>query len=152
PYASQAEILAYLEHCAQAYGLLPHCRFGDAVRSARWNDGAAQWSLELASGRTAIADVVVSAIGMFNEMVLPDIPGRDSFAGPGFHSSQWSRDHDLSGEAVGVIGSAASAVQLVPEIVKYARRVHLFQRTANWVAPKADAPYTPEQLERLQSD
>jgi cation diffusion facilitator CzcD-associated flavoprotein CzcO len=152
PYAPQPEILAYLEHCAQKYGLLPHCRFGDPVRRARWDEAAACWTLELASGRTIGADVVVSAIGMFNEIAVPEIPGLDSFAGTRFHSARWKRDHDLAGEAVGVIGSAASAVQLVPEIAKQARQVHLFQRTANWVAPKEDEPYTEQQLERFRSD
>jgi cation diffusion facilitator CzcD-associated flavoprotein CzcO len=152
PYAPQAEILAYLEHCAEKYGLLPHCRFGDAVRRARWDEAAARWTLELASGRTLGADVVVSAIGMFNEIVIPDVPGLDSFAGTCFHSSRWSFDHDLSGQTLGVIGSAASAVQLVPEIAKRAGRVHLFQRSANWVAPKQDDPYTQKQLERFRND
>jgi cation diffusion facilitator CzcD-associated flavoprotein CzcO len=152
PYAPQPEIRAYLEHCVRKYGLLPHCRFGDAVRRARWDEAAPGWTLELASGRRLDADVVVSAIGMFNETALPEIPGLDSFAGSCFHSARWNRDHDLAGETVGVIGSAASAVQLVPEIVKQAGRVHLFQRTANWVAPKEDAPYTEKQLERFRSD
>jgi cation diffusion facilitator CzcD-associated flavoprotein CzcO len=152
PYAPQPEILAYLEHCAEKYGLLPHCRFGDAVRRARWDERAAHWTLELASGRTLTADVVVSAIGMFNEIAVPAIPGLDSFAGTLFHSARWNQAHDLAGEAVGVIGSAASAVQLVPEILKQAGRVHLFQRTANWVAPKEDTPYTEKQLERFRSD
>jgi cation diffusion facilitator CzcD-associated flavoprotein CzcO len=152
PYAPQPEILAYLEHCAEKYGLLPHCRFGDAVQRARWDEASVQWTIELASGRTFVADVLVSAIGMFNEISLPDIPGLDSFAGTSFHSARWNRDHDLSGETVGVIGSAASAVQLVPEIVKQAGQVHLFQRTANWVGPKEDDPYTEEQLERFRHD
>ena len=152
PYASQPEILAYLEHCAARYGLLPHCRFGDAVRRAHWDEAAARWRLELASGRTVTADIVVSAIGMFNEIALPDLPGLDSFAGTLLHSARWNRERDLAGETVGVIGSAASAVQLVPEIAKRASRVHLFQRTANWVAPKEDEPYTEEQLERFRSD
>jgi cation diffusion facilitator CzcD-associated flavoprotein CzcO len=152
PYAPQPEILAYLEDCAEQYGLLPHCRFGDAVRRARWDETAARWTLDLASGRTVVAEVVVSAIGMFNEIAVPDIPGLDSFAGTRFHSARWNWKHDLAGEAVGVIGSAASAVQLVPAIVKQAGHVHLFQRTANWVTPKLDEPYTEKQLERFRSD
>jgi cation diffusion facilitator CzcD-associated flavoprotein CzcO len=152
PYAPQPDILAYLEHCAEKYRLLPHCRFGDAVKRARWDEAAAQWTLELASGRTACADVVVSAIGMFNEIAMPDISGLESFGGTCFHSARWNWDHDLSGETVGVIGSAASAVQFVPEIVKSAGQVYLFQRTANWVGPKEDDPYTEEQLERFRSD
>jgi cation diffusion facilitator CzcD-associated flavoprotein CzcO len=152
PYAPQPEILAYLQGCAQKYGLLPHCRFGDGVRRARWDEAAAQWELELASGRTATADVVVSAIGMFNDIAVPDIPGLDGFAGRRFHSARWPDGHDLSGETVGVIGSAASAIQLVPEIVKTAGQVHLFQRTANWVGPKEDDPFTEKQLERFRDD
>jgi cation diffusion facilitator CzcD-associated flavoprotein CzcO len=152
PYAPQPEILAYLEHCAAKYGMLPHCRFGDAVKRGRWNEAAAEWTLELASGRTTSSDIVVSAIGMFNDIAVPDIPGLDYFAGTCFHSARWNWDHDLSGETVGVIGSAASAVQLVPEVAKQAGQVHLFQRSANWVAPKEDIPYTAEQLERLRSD
>jgi cation diffusion facilitator CzcD-associated flavoprotein CzcO len=152
PYAPQPEILAYLEHCAEKYGLLPHCRFGDAVRGARWDEAAAHWTLELASGRTVEAEIVVSAVGMLNEIALPDLPGLDSFAGTRFHSARWPTHHDLSGETVGVIGSAASAVQLVPEIAKQADRVHLFQRSANWVGPKQDDPYTEEQLAHFRSD
>jgi cation diffusion facilitator CzcD-associated flavoprotein CzcO len=152
PYAPQPEILAYLEHCAEKYGLLPHCRFGDAVERARWDEAAAHWTLELASGEAREADVVVSAIGLFNDLARPAIPGLDRFAGMLLHSARWNANCDLSGAAVGVIGSAASAVQLVPEIVKRARHVHLFQRTANWVAPKEDAPYTEEQLERFRSE
>ena len=122
------------------------------MRRARWDEAAAQWTLELASGRSVSADVVVSAIGMFNEIVTPDIPGLDSFAGTRFHSSRWNWITTSPAKRVGVIGSAASAVQLVPEIVKEAGRVHLFQRTPNWVAPKQDDPYTEAQLERLRSD
>ena len=152
PYAPQPEILRYLEHCAEKYGLLPHCRFGDAVQRARWDDATARWTLELASGRTHTADVVVSAIGMFNDLATPAIPGLDDFAGTLVHSARWLPDRDLSAETVGVIGSAASAVQLVPEIVKQAGHVHLFQRTANWVGPKEDTPYTEQQMEQFRSD
>jgi cation diffusion facilitator CzcD-associated flavoprotein CzcO len=116
------------------------------VRAARWDEDHARWTLELASGETLEADVVVSAIGMFNELAWPEIEGLDSFAGTTFHSARWNWDHDLTGETVGVIGSAASAVQFVPEIVKQAEQVHLFQRTANWVMPKEDDPFNEEIL------
>jgi cation diffusion facilitator CzcD-associated flavoprotein CzcO len=152
PYAPQAEILGYLESLAEKHGVLPHCRFGSGVRSASWDEGAARWTLELESGEPVVADVVVSALGMFNELAWPDIEGVDSFAGTSFHSARWNWDHDLSGETVGVIGSAASAVQFVPEIVKQAGQVHLFQRTANWVLPKEDEPYTHEQLQHFRED
>ena len=111
---SRAEILAYLEHCAEKYGLLPHCHFSDGVKHARWDESTARWSLETESGRVVEAEFVVSGVGMFNELSYPDIEGLDSFAGTSFHSAAWNWDHDLTGEDVGVIGSAASAVQFGP--------------------------------------
>ncbi len=152
PYAPQPEIRAYFEHFAEKCDLLRHCRFGSGVRSAAWNGDRAYWTLVLESGESIEAEVVVSVVGMFNDLNWPEIPGLDSFAGTSFHSARWDWDHDLEGETVAVIGSAASAVQFVPEIAKQAGRVHLFQRTANWVMPKLDDPYTEEQRERFRTD
>ena len=150
PYAPQSELLAYMEGVAEKYGLLPHCRFGQEVSRAVWDEEDARWSLAMASGEEVLADVVVSAVGMFNDLVYPDIEGRDDFEGPAFHSARWDWSQDLEGKRIAVIGSAASAVQIVPEIVKVASQVHLFQRTANWVLPKEDDPYTPEELEEFR--
>ncbi|MEZ4282641.1 MAG: NAD(P)/FAD-dependent oxidoreductase [Myxococcota bacterium] len=150
PYATQPEILAYMQGVAERFGLLPFIRFGAGVRRADWDEASAQWTLTLESGARERAEIVVSAIGMFNALVRPAIEGLDRFAGTLFHSAEWPRDHDLAGERVAVIGSAASAVQLVPEIRKVARQVHLFQRTANWILPKEDVPYTAEQLEHFR--
>jgi cation diffusion facilitator CzcD-associated flavoprotein CzcO len=108
--------------------------------------------LTLDTGEIVEAEAVVSGVGMFGELQFPEIEGLDSFAGTTFHSAAWNHEHDLAGETVGVIGSAASAIQFVPEIVKVAGQVHLFQRSANWVLPKDDTPYTPEQREQLRSD
>jgi len=152
PYAPQAEILDYMEHVARKYGVLPHCRFGCAVRGATWDEDRGAWKLALESGEIVEAEIVVSAIGMFNELVRPEIAGLDSFAGTTFHSGRWRWDHDLTGRRVAVIGSAASAVQFVPEIVKQAAHVSMFQRTANWVLPKLDTPYTEEELARFRTD
>ncbi|MFP8878164.1 MAG: NAD(P)/FAD-dependent oxidoreductase [Myxococcota bacterium] len=152
PYGSQAEILGYMEDLAEKYDLLSHCRFGSEVVAARWDEGRSRWTLDFESGDALEADVVVSAIGMFNELSWPDIDGLDSFGATRFHSARWNWDHDLTGERVGVIGSAASAVQFVPEIVKEAGQVHLFQRTPNWAIPKEDAPFSDELLEAFRAD
>jgi len=146
PYAPQPEILEYLEGCADKYALRPHLEFSDGIVRAEWDDAASQWTLTHESGRTRTAQFVVSAIGMFNDLTYPDIEGLDSFEGTKFHSARWNWDHDLTGKRVGVIGSAASAIQFVPEIVERAGHVHYFQRTANWVLPKEDDPYSEEQL------
>ncbi len=152
PYGTQPEILEYMRGVAAKYGVLPQLRLGAGVARAVWNEATARWALSLESGEVVEADVVVSAIGMFNGLAWPEIDGLSDFAGRQFHSAQWNWDHDLSGLRVAVIGSAASAVQFVPEIVKVAGQVHLFQRTANWVLPKLDLPYTPEQLESFRRD
>lgn len=152
PYAPQSELLAYMEGVAEKYGLLPHCRLGNGVERARWQEDEARWRLELESGEVHEAEVVVSAVGMFNDLVYPDIEGRDAFEGVAFHSARWDWDVPLEGKRIGVIGSAASAVQIVPEIAKVAGQVHLFQRTANWVLPKEDTPYTEAQLEAFRAD
>ena len=146
PFGAQAEILAYMEGIATKYGLRDRCRFGAEVKQLEWDAGTARWRLTLASGERAEADIVVSALGMFNDLAWPEIAGRDRFEGVAFHSARWNERHDLTGRRVGVIGSAASAVQFVPEIVKLAAEVSLFQRTANWVLPKQDTPYTDAEI------
>ncbi|MFN0090181.1 MAG: flavin-containing monooxygenase [Acidimicrobiales bacterium] len=152
PYGTQPEIRAYLEQCAAKYGMLPYIRFDTAVRKAYWDEECLVWRLVTEHGDEVVADVVVSAIGMFNELNYPDIEGLGSFKGTLFHSARWNHEHDLTGERVGVIGSAASAVQFVPEIAKVVGQLDLYQRTANWVVPRDDDPYDEETLERFRRD
>ena len=152
PYGTQPEILEYMRDLAEECGLLPHLRLGDGVACAEWDHATAIWTLTLDSGETVTAHAVVSAIGMFNGLARPDIEDLESFAGTMFHSAQWDWDHDLAGERVAVIGSAASAVQFVPEIIKTAGQVYLFQRTPNWVMPKVDTPYAGEELDAFRAD
>ena len=151
PYGTQPEILEYLQGVARDFGILPHCRFGAHVTRAVWDERDAKWTLTLESGETLEAEVVVSAIGMFNDLAWPEIDGLDRFTGTTFHSARWNWDHDLTGERVAVLGSAASAVQFVPEIVKTAGQVHLFQRTANWVSPSPTRPTQARSLMRSAS-
>ena len=151
-YARQPEILAYLERTAEKYGVLPHVSFDTRVVDAAWDDTDDVWRVHTGTGREIVVDVLVSALGMFNEPVLPDIPGRDTFAGRSFHSARWPDDVDLNGQRVAVVGSAASSVQLVPEVAKVAAQLVVFQRTAIWVLPKDDRPYTDEDRERFRTD
>ncbi len=152
PYAPQPEILAYLRGVAERHGVLPACRFRTEVVGAQWSDAKSEWTLRLGDGRTHAADVVVSALGMFNDLAFPAIEGLDDFAGTTFHTARWNWGHDLAGRRVGVIGSAASAIQLIPEIVKTAGHVDYYQRTANWVLPKDDTPYSEETLRQRAAD
>jgi cation diffusion facilitator CzcD-associated flavoprotein CzcO len=151
PYGTQPEVHAYLEDCVERFGLTPHIMLETRVTAARWDDALAKWHVTTDGGETLTVDVLVGALGLFNLPVYPDIPGLDRFAGTVFHSARWNHDHDLAGEAVAVIGSAASAVQFVPKIAPIVGRLDVYQRTPNWVRPRDDA-YTPEQRERFRTD
>ena len=146
PFAGQAEILSYLNHCADKYDVRRHIQLNTGVASVQWQDATGRWQVVTQSGETFEAQVVVSALGMFNDIVWPAIPGIADFKGTCFHSARWNHQHDLTGKRVGVIGIAASAVQFVPEIAPQVGKLHLYQRTANWVVPKGNEPYTAAQL------
>jgi cation diffusion facilitator CzcD-associated flavoprotein CzcO len=150
PFAGQAEILEYLNMVADKYDVRRHIRFDTSVTALHWSDERGVWDITTRDGRTLSAQIVVSAIGMFNKLVWPDIPGIGDFKGKYWHSARWDHSHDVTGERVGVIGIAASAVQFAPQLAPIAGELQLFQRTANWVVPKANAPYTAAQLEEFR--
>lgn len=145
PFPPHSEIRDYLERVAIDRGLEPHLRLGTGVVSARWDEARARWRLVLDGGGEVESQFLISAVGMFGPPAVPKIPGLDAFAGKLFHSAKWDHDHDLRGERVAVIGSAASAVQFVPEIAIAVAQLFVFQRTPNWVLPKQNEPYSPEQ-------
>jgi len=140
-YPQQQEILDYLRDCARRYGLAPHIRFGVEVSSAAFDEATGRWTLTLGSGETHEADVLVTACGQLSRPSIPDLPGLDSFAGTTFHSARWRHDHELTGRRVAVVGTGASAIQFVPQIVPRVKRLALFQRHAPHVISKPDRPY-----------
>ncbi|MFI6522952.1 flavin-containing monooxygenase [Spirillospora sp. NPDC050679] len=139
-FPPQPEILEYLWHCARKYEVLPHVRFGTEVTEARFDEDAALWRVSTTDGELS-ARILVSACGQLNRPALPAVEGRDSFAGPSFHSARWDHGVELAGRRVAVIGTGASAIQIVPEIAKVAGRLTVFQRSAPYVIQKADRPY-----------
>ncbi|MFG2005322.1 flavin-containing monooxygenase [Spirillospora sp. NPDC048911] len=144
-FPPQREILDYLWHCARKYGVLPHIRFGTEVTEARFDagegDSNAVWRVSTSGGDELTARVLISACGQLNRPALPAVEGRESFAGPSFHSARWDHGVDLGGKRVAVIGTGASAIQIVPEIAREAGRLTLFQRSAPYVIDKPDRPY-----------
>ncbi|HWG14566.1 MAG TPA: NAD(P)/FAD-dependent oxidoreductase [Streptosporangiaceae bacterium] len=140
-YPGRAEILAYLHALIEEHGLGPHLRFGRGVAAAEFDAGAAVWNLALEGGGTLQATAVVSAVGQLGRPAVPDLPGREKFAGPCWHSARWDHGTSLTGQRVAVIGTGASAVQFVPEIARVAAQVDVYQRSAPYVLPKADKPY-----------
>jgi cation diffusion facilitator CzcD-associated flavoprotein CzcO len=142
-YSPQAEILAYLERCADTLGVRPHIRFNAEVTEARFDADAGLWRITLRDGETFTARALCLGVGALHVPALPDIPGRDTFAGPSFHSARWDHAYDLADKTVAVVGTGASAIQFVPQVAPQVRRLHLFQRTPAWVVPKDDRAIAP---------
>jgi cation diffusion facilitator CzcD-associated flavoprotein CzcO len=151
-YATQPEILAYMRDTVDRLGLRPFIRLGSGVRSASWSDDEGIWTVTTDSGEQLDAEILISGQGMFGELSIPAIDGLDSFTGVAMHTGAWDESVDLTGTQVAVIGSAASAVQSIPEIAKLAGELCVFQRSANWVLPKEDHIHSPEQLELFRTD
>lgn len=137
-YATQPEILAYLQQCADRFGIRPHIRLGTPVQAAQWDAARGIWQLQTGSGATLTARVLVSGIGGLSRPAIPELPGMETFRGRSFHSQQWDHDYDLRDKRVAVIGTGASAIQFVPQIAPQVGRLVVFQRTPPWVLPKPD--------------
>jgi cation diffusion facilitator CzcD-associated flavoprotein CzcO len=153
PFARQAEIQQYMFDCVKKYELEPHIRYEHDLSEATWDDDACTWHLRTTDGWTTSADVLISALGMFNVTRWPDIPGLAHFEGHAVHTAAWpSAGLDLRGKTVAVIGTAASATQLIPEIARDVDTLFVCQRTANWVFPKDDDVLSDIQLEERRRD
>ena len=141
-YSTQDVLLDYFRDCAERFGVRDRIRFGSEVRSATWREDEQRWSVEVegpdGARETLEANALVSAVGQLNRPLFPDIAGRESFAGPSFHSARWDRSVELAGKRVAVIGTGASAMQFIPEIAPIAAELHVFQRTPAWLAPTPD--------------
>lgn len=140
-WAPQTEILQYMQDLAADSGVAGHIEYGVEVATAQWQPQTSEWLVTTTDGRMVRADILVSAVGQLHHPALPDIPGLDTFAGPAVHASNWPDDLDLTGRQVGVIGTAASAVQVVPAIAGQVSRLTVFQRSPNWILPRGDRPY-----------
>ncbi|MDG2333556.1 MAG: NAD(P)/FAD-dependent oxidoreductase [Myxococcota bacterium] len=141
-FAEQAEIEAYLQRCATEFGLDPHIRTHTRVTRVEFNESVSEWTLETESGKTSTFDVVISAMGNQHTPLFPDVPGMDSFQGDSWHATRWNEDVDLEGKRVVIVGSAASAVQIVPEVAKQAGHLTVLQRSPNWIMPRGRKPYS----------
>jgi cation diffusion facilitator CzcD-associated flavoprotein CzcO len=137
-YAPQPEIWEYLRRCAKQYGVLARVRFRKEMQEAEWDDRQRIWEVTTQDGERIRARVLISGMGALHVPRYPDLPGRERFLGPTFHSANWDSDAPLEGRRVAVIGTGASAIQLVPQIATPAGHVDLYQRTPAWVLPRRD--------------
>ena len=140
-YAPQPEILEYFRRCADKFGIREHIRFGTAVSSATFDESSQTWRILTEQGKEIEADVFVSAVGQLNRPKVPVVEGQDTFQGPAFHSARWKHDFEVQDRVVGVLGTGASAIQLVPRIAESARKVLIFQRSPNWISRRHDYRY-----------
>ncbi|MCA2208426.1 NAD(P)/FAD-dependent oxidoreductase [Nocardia rosealba] len=139
-FAPGAELKKYAEHVADKYGLRGRMRFGTEVESARWDDENEQWVVSIAGGEPLTARYLITATGFLSQPYTPPFPGIESFAGKIIHSTDWDDGYDLTDRRAAVIGTGATAVQLVPELAAQVASLTVFQRTPIWVVPKIDGP------------
>ena len=144
-YAGHAEIQAYLLRCTEKYGLREHLQLNTPLIEARFDENAQHWIALSQDGKIWRARVLVSALGALSRPAIPQLPGIETFEGPAFHSARWRHDIDWQNKRVAVVGTGASAIQIIPELQRVAAHVHVLQRTPAWVLPKADHP-----ISRLQ--
>ncbi|WP_322857587.1 NAD(P)/FAD-dependent oxidoreductase [Mycobacterium shigaense] len=138
-YSEQPEVLRYLQDVAAKHHIVAHVRFDTQVTGATWDEESATWWVTIqgsdGSAETLTARALICAVGQFSNSVIPDIEGANVFRGPSFHTADWRADVDLTGKRVAVIGAGASGFQLVPAIADITRKVDVYQRTAQWMAP-----------------
>ena len=147
-FAKQPEILAYLQGVARRFGIEEHLRLRREMTDARWT--GTHWQVSAADGTVAEARFLVLGTGALSNGKLPAIPGLDSFTGALWHSADWNHGFDLAGKRVAVIGTGASAIQIVPEIAPQVAHLSVFQRTPPWVMPKHDRAIGRAEAERCR--
>ncbi len=147
-FAPGPELKRYAAHVADKYGLRELMRFDTVVEGARWDEHDQLWAVALAGGETVRARYLLTATGFLSQPHTPDIEGIDSFAGKIIHTTAWDDDYGLDGKRAAVIGTGATAVQLIPEIAPQLAELTVYQRTPIWVTPKQDGPI-PKVVQQL---
>lgn len=147
-FSTGDEIKQYADDVADKYDVRRHIRFGVTVEGARWDEDAALWRVNLADGSTLAARYLLTATGFLSQPHMPDIPGITEFDGRIIHTTAWDDSYDPTGEKIAIIGTGATAVQLIPELAKKAADLTVYQRTPIWVVPKIDFRFS-ERVKRL---
>ena len=145
-FSDQPQILDYIKEVVTHFDLRKLISFNTSLTACQWNSKLGKWTVSMSQGgveSTKDYSVVFAATGPLHVPNFPEIPGMDSFKGDTMHTAQWNTSLDLKGKKIAVVGSAASAVQLIPFVADIAKEMHVFQRTPNWIAPKFDVEYYP---------
>src|SRR6476620_10729743 len=151
-FSPQPENLRYLNYVADKFDLHPQVRLDSRVRSAVWDEDARTWTVTVEGGEQFSCRFLLAANGILSAPVLPRIEGVDTFRGPSFHTYNWPHGGiDLSGKRVAVIGTGATAVQLIPVIAQQVGELYVFQRRPNWCAPLRNSPITAEEMADIKA-
>ena len=142
-WSFQPEILDYLKGVADKHGLRRYIRFGAHVDRAQWDETEYRWHVYTKDGQEYVAQFLIAGTGALHIPSIPDIDGLAEFQGAAFHSAQWDHTVDLTGKRVAVVGTGASAIQIVPEIVGEVGQLQLYQRTPAWVLPRRNNAIPP---------
>ncbi|GAA3383027.1 flavin-containing monooxygenase [Cryptosporangium minutisporangium] len=152
-YASQPELLAYLEHVAERFDLNRHIRFDTRMEGADWRPGEKRWEVRTSTGETLTADFLVMATGNLSEARTPDFPGIDDFDGQWVMTAHWPEEPvELEGKRIGVVGTGSSGAQVIPVLADRAAELHVFQRTPNFVVPARNGAPVAEVINKVRAD
>jgi cyclohexanone monooxygenase len=151
-FATQPEILRYLNHVADRFALRPDIQLGTRVTAARYDEAAGQWDVTLDDGTAVRARYLVLAVGCLSTARTPDLPGLSTFGGATYHTGHWPTEGvDFTGQRVGVIGTGSSGVQVIPLVAQEAAELVVFQRTANFTLPARNAPLEREKIDYFRA-
>ncbi|MHB2059900.1 flavin-containing monooxygenase [Pseudomonas monsensis] len=144
-FAEQAELHRYTEHVIDRFGLRERVELQANVERVEWDDEQKRWAVHTGAKGTFHAQFLINATGPLSQPVIPQIPGQERFQGKTFHTNNWDHGYDYRGKRVAIVGSGASAVQVIPAIAPDVAQLHVFQRTPHWVLPRADRLFGPLQ-------
>ncbi len=151
-YSPQPETLRYLNYVADKFDLRKHMQFNCRVEAMTFNDDTDTWTLKLSDGRTLTTRFVITAVGILSIPTRPEFAGMDSFKGLSFHPFDWPHDQpDLTGKRVAIIGTGATAIQIIPEVAKVASQLTIFQRRANWAAPLNNSKLDQTEMAKIRA-
>lgn len=147
-FATQPEILRYINHVADRFGLRSDIQFKTRIDAARFDEGGSFWRLTTGGGETIDASYCIMATGCLSNARIPDLRGLADFRGDIFHTGSWPHEGvDFAGKRVGVIGTGSSGIQAIPEMAKQAKHLYVFQRTPNFTVPARNAPLTQSEVD-----
>lgn len=150
-YSGQEEILDYIKQVVRKADLEDHIRYNSEIVEAFFNKEEGVWKVRDAQGRSVTVGLLILGLGPLNRPTIPTFPGLADFKGKSFHSSQWDNNYDVTGKRVAVIGTGASAVQIIPAIAPIVEKLVVFQRTSAWVTPRLDKAFTEKEHRRWKA-